>query len=520
MNAVSSSSLPGVSAPAQIRHRPSASEANVVSFGSGSEGFSGAGVLAPGMVREHRYRLVAAFMALDLLLASVAVFAGLQLRSLQRAAAGLETAAAGPFWESPVPMWSIGGGALFVWIMMFFRSYEPANLYRLQVWFKNLLRALLLWAVSVWSFIGLFRIEGFSPRVGIVYCLGTLATIFILSRLAGFVLLLHPSRKQAADARVIVVGWNDTVDRLRVAMRRDPGQLQEIIGCVPMPGGWLGRPPPPEVAILGDYSALPQIVSRCRANGVILTDIDCPSREIEDLISFCQREFLTFRLIPRYFPALVSGLQLENVSGVPLLGVGQLRFDRTGSRLVKRVIDIFGASVGLMLSAPIIAAFAAAVWWESPGTSVIYRQKRTSRGGRPFTIYKIRSMRPDAEKASGAVWCSAADPRRLKVGAFMRRYNIDELPQFWNVLKGDMSLVGPRPERPELIERFKDEIPNYNVRHEVKAGLTGWAQIQGLRGDTDLRQRIQADLYYLENWSVGMDFYCMAATFFNNKNAQ
>ena len=128
-------------------------------------------------------------------------------------------------------------------------------------------------------------------------------------------------------------------------------------------------------------------------------------------------------------------------------------------------------------------------------------------------------MKLNAETGTGAVWAKQEDPRRLKIGTFMRKTNVDELPQFWNVLKGDMSLVGPRPERPELIERFKDEIPNYNVRHEVRAGLTGWAQINGLRGDTDLRQRIEADIYYLENWSVMLDLYCIFATFFKVKNA-
>jgi lipopolysaccharide/colanic/teichoic acid biosynthesis glycosyltransferase len=150
---------------------------------------------------------------------------------------------------------------------------------------------------------------------------------------------------------------------------------------------------------------------------------------------------------------------------------------------------------------------------------VFYRQRRTSRSGRTFYIYKIRSMRVDAEAASGAVWCQKEDSRRLKIGTFMRKTNIDELPQFWNVLVGDMSLVGPRPERPELIEKFKDTIPNYNARHEVRTAITGWAQIHGLRGDTDLRKRIEADLYYLENWSPLLDLYCIVATLFKVKNA-
>jgi len=174
--------------------------------------------------------------------------------------------------------------------------------------------------------------------------------------------------------------------------------------------------------------------------------------------------------------------------------------------------------VGLCVSALIVPPFALMVYLESPGP-IFYSQRRTSRGGRTFDIYKVRSMRNDAESGSGAVWCKKDDPRRLRIGAFMRSYNIDELPQFWNVLRGDMSLVGPRPERPELILRFKNEIPNYNARHEVRAGLTGWAQVHGLRGDTDLGKRIEADLYYLENWNVLLDLYCIVATLFRVKNA-
>ncbi len=470
-------------------------------------------------LRERRHRLVGFFFLIDLVLACWAVFAGLQLRAWQRFMTGIDPVLAPVTLDSPILIWSVGGGIGFVWLMLLFGGYEVANLHRMQAWFMNLLRALLLWSFGVWALIGLFQTGEFSPRIGVVYCVGSLATVFVLSRLIAFALLLHPERKHLADARVIIVGWNGNAEKLRAAIRRDPGQLQEIVGCVPMPDGKFEEAPPPDVSVLGDYEQLPDIVRACRADGIILSGVDCASQEIEQLVAFCQREFLTFRLVPRYFPALLTGLQLECVKGVPLLGVGELPCDRLPNRMIKRTLDVIGGVVGLVLSFPIIVIFGALVYRESPGP-IIYRQRRTSRGGRNFTLYKIRSMRCDAEKESGAVWCSRDDPRRLKIGAFMRRYNIDELPQFWNVLKGDMSLVGPRPERPELIERFKDEIPNYNVRHEVRAGLTGWAQIQGLRGDTDLGERIQADLYYLENWSVVMDLYCLVATFFNNRNAQ
>jgi len=200
------------------------------------------------------------------------------------------------------------------------------------------------------------------------------------------------------------------------------------------------------------------------------------------------------------------------------MGTDQLRINRLHIRMEKRILDILGALVGLILAGPIIGLFAWVVHLESPGP-VFYRQRRLGLKGKPFEMIKIRSMRLDAEKNGKPGWTVKDDPRRLKIGAFMRRWNIDELPQFWNVLKGDMSLVGPRPERPELISNLKHEILNYNLRHFVKPGLTGWAQVNGLRGDTDLSERIRHDLFYIDNWSALLDVQTMFLTFFKHGKA-
>jgi lipopolysaccharide/colanic/teichoic acid biosynthesis glycosyltransferase len=186
--------------------------------------------------------------------------------------------------------------------------------------------------------------------------------------------------------------------------------------------------------------------------------------------------------------------------------------------MLKQLIDLVGGLAGFVLSAPVIALFGVLVYLESPGP-IIYRQRRLGQAGRPFWIFKIRSMKMDAERDGKVGWTVKDDPRRLHIGAFMRRWNIDELPQFWNVIKGEMSLVGPRPERPELIKVFKEEIPHYNARHHIKPGLTGWAQVNGFRGDTDLNGRIRCDLYYIENWSPLLDFQIMLMTLFKKKNA-
>lgn len=469
-----------------------------------------------GIPREQGYKLGGKFLLGDSIVAFVAIVVGLLCREVQRLEDIRDLFRMNL--DFFILSWSLGGSLIFVWSMLLLRSYDVENIYRMQMTVKNVVKSALLVAIAAWASIGLFDIGNFSPRVGAAYSVATLFIGIVGWRLLTFAYLINPKVKHAVCARTVVIGWTQQAAHLREVMKNDLGQLVELIGCVPLPGGRFAERPPADLAVLGDYSALPQIVADCRATSVILADVSCSSAEIQGLISYCQRELLKFQLVPQYFPALYSGLQVETVSGVPLLGVRRLPLDRTVNRVVKRGLDIAGGMIGMAVSAVVVPFFCALVYFESPGP-VIFRQRRTSRAGRDFYIYKIRSMRLNAEGATGAVWCKEDDPRRLRIGTFMRKTNIDELPQFWNVLKGDMSLVGPRPERPELIEKFKYEIPNYNARHEVRAGLTGWAQINGLRGDTDLGKRIEADLYYLENWSILLDIYCIFATFVKRKNA-
>jgi exopolysaccharide biosynthesis polyprenyl glycosylphosphotransferase len=249
-----------------------------------------------------------------------------------------------------------------------------------------------------------------------------------------------------------------------------------------------------------------------------LTDVNTPAREIENIATVCEKEYVEFKIIPSYFPILVSAMHVDHVAGTPVLGLDWLPLNRFGCRALKRGFDLFGAGVGFVLSLPLIALFGAMVYAESPGP-IFYRQKRIGRKGKPFDMIKIRSMRVDAEKNGKVGWTRKDDPRRLRIGSFMRKWNIDEIPQFWNVLRGDMSLVGPRPERPELISNFKHEIAHYNIRHSIKPGVSGWAQVNGLRGDTDLSERIRFDIHYIEHWNLLLDLKIMGLTFFKRANA-
>jgi exopolysaccharide biosynthesis polyprenyl glycosylphosphotransferase len=318
--------------------------------------------------------------------------------------------------------------------------------------------------------------------------------------------------------RILILGWSDSTAQLARQTWEDIVYPCEIVGYLEIALESVPTGTPPTVPCLGTKEDISDVLQRYQIDAALLASTDIATEDVLDLARMCQKEMVEFKVIPACFPALLSGMHVEWVSGVPILGIDRLRMNQLRIRMEKRALDILGAIVGLLLAGPLIGLFALLVYIESPGP-VFYRQVRSGLKGRPFEMIKIRSMRLDAEKSGLAGWTVSNDPRRLRIGAFMRRWNIDELPQFWNVLKGEMSLVGPRPERPEYIQNFKHEIRHYNLRHSVKPGLTGWAQVNGLRGDTDLSERIRHDLFYIDNWSVLLDVQTMFLTIFRHKNA-
>ncbi len=221
------------------------------------------------------------------------------------------------------------------------------------------------------------------------------------------------------------------------------------------------------------------------------------------LVEVANQECVDVNLIPDFLQFVTLRARLEDLDGIPVINVNDVPIRGLGS-VVKRLMDLSLSAAALVALAAPFAAIAAAVRLTSPGP-VFYRQERMGLDGRPFMVLKFRSMFHDAERHTGPVWTSENDPRRTPVGRFLRRFSLDELPQLWNVLKGEMSLVGPRPERPFFVNKFKARLPQYMLRHKVKAGLTGWAQVNGWRGNTSIEKRIEYDLYYIENWSIALD---------------
>jgi Undecaprenyl-phosphate glucose phosphotransferase len=231
-----------------------------------------------------------------------------------------------------------------------------------------------------------------------------------------------------------------------------------------------------------------------------------------ELIESTSREMVDVKVVPDLVQFLALRARLEDLDGVPIINIHDVPLQGINA-VIKRVIDVAisgAAAITLLIPGSIIALI---IKLTSPGP-IFYRQERMGLDGRPFTVFKFRSMRPDAEEISGPIWARNDDPRCTPVGRFLRRTDLDELPQIWNVLKGDMSIVGPRPERPFFVDQFKHRFPQYMLRHKVKAGITGWAQVNGWRGNTSLEKRIEFDLYYIENWSVSLDLKIMWMTIF------
>jgi len=216
------------------------------------------------------------------------------------------------------------------------------------------------------------------------------------------------------------------------------------------------------------------------------------------------------KIVPNVYSIITSSIHISNIAGMPVVNLMPLPIHGTQGH-IKSVSDRVYALLGMIALSPFFALVAAKIRMDSPG-DVIYKQERVGRDGKSFIIYKFRSMRIDAENETGPVWASVDDPRRTRFGEFIRKYSIDELPQLWNVLKGDMSLVGPRPERPFFVDQFQKKIPTYVDRHIVKTGMTGWAQVNGLRGQSPIEERTRYDIWYIENWSLWLDFVILIRT--------
>jgi Undecaprenyl-phosphate glucose phosphotransferase len=264
--------------------------------------------------------------------------------------------------------------------------------------------------------------------------------------------------------------------------------------------------------VLGGCEAITRVLADYRVNQIFLALPLEAHHDVLKVLNAIEGELVDVKMVPDVLQFVTLRAAVEELEGLPVISLAQSPI--TGwARLLKRGMDLGLATSGLVVLAPALGLIAFLIWLSSRGP-VFYRQERTGLDGRLFDIVKFRTMPAGSERGSGPVWSSRGDRRPTRLGRTLRRFSLDELPQLWNVLAGDMSLVGPRPERPFFVHQFKTMIPQYMLRHKVKAGLTGWAQVNGLRGDTSLEKRIEYDLYYIQNWSLALDVKILLLTLY------
>ena len=272
---------------------------------------------------------------------------------------------------------------------------------------------------------------------------------------------------------------------------------------------------------IGTLSDLAAYLEKTSLDEVAITLNLNEYHKLEQIVAICEKSGVHTKFVPDYYNFISTNPYTEDLDGLPVINIRNVPLTNTMNKLIKRLIDIIGSIIALILFSPIMLIVAILVKKSSPGP-IIFAQERIGLGNKPFKMYKFRSMGVQDPKKEAKEWTTKNDVRVTPVGRVIRKTSLDELPQFWNVLKGDMSLIGPRPERPLFVEKFKEEIPRYMIKHQVRPGITGWAQVNGFRGDTSIRSRIEHDLYYIENWSLGLDIKILFLTFFKgfvNKNA-
>jgi len=311
------------------------------------------------------------------------------------------------------------------------------------------------------------------------------------------------ARKAKKDVRnLLIIGTGATASKLIKHTFGNPRWNYKICGVVSIEStrekDILGIP------IIGNLKDISNILSRRSIDEVILTNPALPRGKVFELIVECEKKMVEFKLVADILGMVTSQVDMQNIDGIPLLSLKESPLAEWHNRFIKRLTDIIISFLGLLILSSLYALIGILVKLGSPGP-VFYLQKRVGEDDKRFAILKFRTMKNKAEKGIGPVWAKKDDPRRTKAGIFLREHNLDELPQLINVLKGEMSLVGPRPERPRFVSKFKEDIPHYMSRHKIKSGMTGWAQISGLRGNTSIEERTKYDIYYIENWSLFLD---------------
>jgi Undecaprenyl-phosphate glucose phosphotransferase len=358
----------------------------------------------------------------------------------------------------------------------------------------------------------LFREYEFSRIIPVYFSVVSLVLIF-LSRYMIRAFLRYLRLKGRNVRRVVIAGKNKAGEELKSILENHSEFGYVVCGFLE------NRRKSPN--IIGTYKNIHKIIKKHQIDEVILVQTEKNMQDLLEIIKYCDKEGVKLRMVPNYTELITHRATIDDVGGIPILNFDDIPLFKPQNILLKRTFDTAFALTVLLLFSPLFLLIALLIKLTSKGP-IFYAQERLGVDNKAFNMLKFRTMYIDAEDKTGPIWATKNDERCTPLGRILRSTSMDELPQFINVLKGNMSVVGPRPERPYFAHKFKEQVPDYMRRHMVKSGITGWAQICGLRGNTDINARIEADLYYIENWSFFFDLWIILLTPFRgmiNKNA-
>ena len=371
-------------------------------------------------------------------------------------------------------------------------------------------RVAAIWVVSIVgvviiaSLLYVFRLEEFSRGVLIVFCLLS-ATLLSLKHYLLYVLLNSIRAKGWNLKHVIIAGTGALARQYALDIRTERNYGFKLLGFCGEAGLEDAQP------YLGTFGSMEELLQGSQVDEVVIALDPNEGGDVRELIGICEKSGTKVSVIPFYSDVIPSRASIEVIGKSKLIDLRSNALDNYGWAFCKRFFDILISALLLILLSPLLAVIAVGVKLSSPGP-VLFRQQRVGRNKKLFQMLKFRSMRVNADQDTA--WTTADDPRKTKFGSFLRKCSLDELPQLLNVLRGDMSLVGPRPEIPYYVDQYKEDVPLYMVKHQVRPGMTGWAQVNGYRGDTSILRRIEYDIWYIENWSVGLDLKILFMTAF------
>lgn len=399
-----------------------------------------------------------------------------------------------------------------------FTLYEPLHMQGRRLMLANIIKANVLGMLAFVFLLYMLKESDFSRLTVYIFCVVNILLEWGV-RMLIFAILRDMRKKGLNQKQIILVGYSRAAEEYIDRIEANPQWGYIVRGILDdnVPAGTMYK----GIKVIGRIANLTVILPANRLDEIAITLGLSEYYRLEEIVAMCEKSGVHTKFIPDYNKIIPTKPYTEDILGLPVINIRYVPLSNTFNAMVKRVMDIFGSIAAIIVSSPVMLLMCILIKATSPGP-LIYKQERVGLHNKTFWMYKFRSMEIQPESEEKKAWTVKNDPRVTGIGKFMRRTSIDELPQLFNILKGDMSLVGPRPERPFFVEKFREEIPRYMVKHQVRPGLTGWAQVNGYRGDTSIRKRIDCDLYYIENWSIGFDIKILFLTIFKgfiNKNA-